>query len=97
MFPMSRILHRLPFHDGHTSVGIEGSVYRVLPLQIIVWVSLGPQGSMTWTRAPLASRQLLILLSQTAFSFTRNTLAGLPDCVRNTYDRWASACALTTE
>ena len=41
---MPRILHRLPFYDAVSSVEVQGATYRVLPLQLIVWVSLAHQG-----------------------------------------------------
>src|SRR5207245_8314961 len=33
---MPRILHRLPFYDAVSSVEVQGTTYRVLPLQLIV-------------------------------------------------------------
>ena len=39
-----RIFHDLQFFDRFTSVQVQGHSYRVLPLQIIVWVSISPEG-----------------------------------------------------
>jgi hypothetical protein len=44
---MPSILRGLPFFDQVTTVEVHGSPYRILPLQIIVWVSLGPKGVAT--------------------------------------------------
>ena len=41
---MAAVLHKLPFFDEFTTVEVQGSVHRVFPLQIVVWVSLGPRG-----------------------------------------------------
>jgi hypothetical protein len=41
---MPAILRRLPFYDKVTTIEVQGRSYPVLPLQIIVWVSLGPRG-----------------------------------------------------
>ena len=41
---MPAIFHQLPFFDKFTTVEVQGHAYRILPLQIIVWVSLSPKG-----------------------------------------------------
>jgi hypothetical protein len=40
---MPTLLRRLPFFDRVTTVQIRGQNHRLLPLQIVVWVSLGPK------------------------------------------------------
>lgn len=39
---MPTIFHKLPFFAYETTLEVQGETYRVLPLQIIVWVSLTP-------------------------------------------------------
>src|SRR5689334_19051520 len=41
---MPTVIHKLPFYDDFTTVTVQGSSYRIFPRQIIVSVSLGPQG-----------------------------------------------------
>jgi hypothetical protein len=41
---MPAILRNLPFYDDFTTVEVQGRGYRILPRQIIVWVSLGFKG-----------------------------------------------------
>ena len=41
---MPRILRNLPFFDADSRVEVRERSYRVLPRQIVVWVSLSPKG-----------------------------------------------------
>ena len=41
---MPAILRRLPLYDHFTAAQVRGPAYRIFPLQIIVWVSIGPKG-----------------------------------------------------
>ena len=41
---MPTVFHDLQFFDRFTSVEVQGHSYRILPLQIIVWVSISPEG-----------------------------------------------------
>jgi hypothetical protein len=41
---MAIILRQAPFYDEFTTVEVQGHRHRVFPLQILVWVSLGPMG-----------------------------------------------------
>ena len=41
---MAQIVQDLPFYDEHRPIEIEGRQYDVLPRQLIVWVSLTPEG-----------------------------------------------------
>ncbi len=63
---MSAILRELPFFDDVTNVDVRGSRLRVLPLQLIVWVSLGPKGIAT----PSAGTPLFPAVLDLAFTDT---------------------------
>jgi hypothetical protein len=41
---MPNIFRELPFFDRFTTLEVQAQAHRVMPLQIVVWVSLGPQG-----------------------------------------------------
>ncbi len=41
---MVSLLRNLPFHDRATTVEVRGRSYRILPNQIVVWVSLARHG-----------------------------------------------------
>jgi hypothetical protein len=41
---MATILRKLPFFDSFTTAEVQGQAHRIFPLEIVVWVSLSPQG-----------------------------------------------------
>jgi hypothetical protein len=41
---MPAIFRKFPFFDSFKIVEVQGRVFRVFPLEIIVWVSLSPTG-----------------------------------------------------
>jgi len=47
---MPMIFDRLPFDDAITTLEVQGQTFRILPLQIVVWVSLSVRGLRTFDR-----------------------------------------------
>jgi hypothetical protein len=68
----------LPSFDAFTNVKAQERTYRVLPLELIVWVSVGVRGLRDLHPTRRGFPPFSTLASQTRFSFMKNPSVNLP-------------------